>query len=310
MSPRVTWKGSLNVSLVSLAVKAYTATAPENGQLRLNQLHAACHGRIKYEKTCPLHGAVASDQIVMGYQYAQDQYVQVDLAELDKLRCEEEKRAIRIDTFAHPEQVEAVCHTERHYYLLPDGALAGVPYGLLHQAMRDKGVHAVGQLVLAKREQLVLIRPLEKLFLMTVLKYASQVRLPSCFGEEVAAVSTLGQEELSLAETLIESRTSRQLEMALYKDEYAQKLERLIEAKVAGEQLVAAPASEPRHVLSLLDALKASVAQAGPTAAVAGARNELAGQLSRTGGKGKRRAAKRKKTAKGPVSRKAQKKTA
>ncbi len=46
MSPRVTWKGSLNVSLVSLAVKAYTATAPENGQLRLNQLHAACHGRI------------------------------------------------------------------------------------------------------------------------------------------------------------------------------------------------------------------------------------------------------------------------
>ena len=70
MSPRVTWKGSLNVSLVSLAVKAYTATAPENGQLRLNQLHAACHGRIKYEKTCPLHGAVASDQIVMGYQYA------------------------------------------------------------------------------------------------------------------------------------------------------------------------------------------------------------------------------------------------
>ena len=74
MSPRVTWKGSLNVSLVSLAVKAYTATAPENGQLRLNQLHAACHGRIKYEKTCPLHGPVASDQIVMGYQYAQDQY--------------------------------------------------------------------------------------------------------------------------------------------------------------------------------------------------------------------------------------------
>jgi DNA end-binding protein Ku len=70
-----------------------------------------------------------------------------------------------------------------------------------------------------------------------------------------------------LAETLIESRTSRQLEMARYQDEYAQKLERLIEAKVAGQQLVAAPASEPRHVLSLLDALKASVAQAGPTAA-------------------------------------------
>jgi len=77
--------------------------APENGQLRLNQLHAACHGRIQYEKTCPLHGSAATDQIVMGYQYAQDQYVVVDLAELDQLRSEEEKRAIRIDTFTRPE---------------------------------------------------------------------------------------------------------------------------------------------------------------------------------------------------------------
>ena len=83
MSPRVTWKGSLNVSLVSVAVKAYAASAPDNGQLRLNQLHDACHGRIKYEKTCPLHGPVTGDQIVMGYQYAQEQYVVVDLADLE-----------------------------------------------------------------------------------------------------------------------------------------------------------------------------------------------------------------------------------
>ena len=115
MAPRVTWKGSLNVSLVSVAVKAYTASAPENGQLRLNQLHDACHGRIKYEKTCPLHGPVTGDQIVMGYQYAQEQYVVVDLAELDQLRSTEEKRAIRIDTFVAPEQVDCIFHTDRHY---------------------------------------------------------------------------------------------------------------------------------------------------------------------------------------------------
>ena len=51
-----------------MPVKAYTAAAAENGQLRLNQLHEACHGPIKYQKTCPLHGTLSSDQIVMGYQ--------------------------------------------------------------------------------------------------------------------------------------------------------------------------------------------------------------------------------------------------
>ena len=80
MALRVTWRGSLNVSLVSVAVKAYTASAPENGQLRLNQLHDACHGRIKYEKTCPVHGPVTGDQIVMGY-FAAPGSVQVVLCD-------------------------------------------------------------------------------------------------------------------------------------------------------------------------------------------------------------------------------------
>jgi len=310
MTPRVTWKGSLNVSLVSVAVKAYTASTPENGQLRLNQLHDACHGRIKYQKTCPLHGPVSSDEIVMGYQYAQEQYVVVDLAELDKLRRAEEKRAIRIEVFVAPEQVGCIFHTDRHYYLLPDGAAARVPYALLHEAIRDKDVCAVGQVVLCKREQLVLIRPLENLFLMTVLKYASQVRLPSCLGEETEIPPQIGQEELTLAQALVEGHTRRQFDLHQYTDQYTVKLEQLIDAKLNGKDLVSAPQSEPRQVLSLLDALKASVAKAESSAAADGAGGQLAKQLSRRAGKGKRGTARGKKRSKTSGSGKPQKKTA
>ena len=51
----------------------------------------------------------------------------VNLAELDKLRSAEQQRAIRIDTFVAPEQAGCIFHSDRHYYLLPDGAAARVP---------------------------------------------------------------------------------------------------------------------------------------------------------------------------------------
>ena len=49
-----------------------------------------CNSRVKYVKNCPIHGELSSDQIVSGYEYAKDQYVIIDTAELDKLRTEDD----------------------------------------------------------------------------------------------------------------------------------------------------------------------------------------------------------------------------
>ena len=86
MHLRTTWKGSLNVSLLSLRVKAYSTTAPQGETVQLHQLHAACQSRIRYHKVCPEHGQVPTDQIVMGYEQAPQQHVVIDLVELDRLR--------------------------------------------------------------------------------------------------------------------------------------------------------------------------------------------------------------------------------
>ena len=72
------WKGYLKISLVSLPVKAYTATSEARGGIHFHQLHATCHSRIKHVKTCPVHGEVTSDEIVSGYEFAKDQYVVVE----------------------------------------------------------------------------------------------------------------------------------------------------------------------------------------------------------------------------------------
>jgi DNA end-binding protein Ku len=80
MAARPIRSGYLKLSLVSVPVKAYTAT-DSGGEVHLNQLHAECKSRIQYKKTCPIHGEVAN--IVSGYEYAKGQYVVIDPEELD-----------------------------------------------------------------------------------------------------------------------------------------------------------------------------------------------------------------------------------
>src|SRR5690606_41039717 len=98
---RSVWKGHIRFSLVTIPVKAYTATATGGGRTHLNQLHGnlpngeECGARIRYMKYCPTHGEVPGNEIVSGYQGAKDQYVVIDPSEVEKLRPPNE-RAIGI----------------------------------------------------------------------------------------------------------------------------------------------------------------------------------------------------------------------
>ena len=56
--------------------------------------------------------------------------------------------------------------------------------------------------------------------------------------------------------------TPKKFDLAKYQDRYTQKLTQLIEAKVAGKEIVAAPASQPVHVINLVEALQKSLAEA------------------------------------------------
>src|ERR1700676_4378211 len=159
MAPRSTWKGYLKLSLVSVPVKAYTATASEAREIRLNQLHAECNSRIQYKKNCPVHGEVPNDEIVSGYEYSKGQYVIVDTAELDKLRTEDEK-AIQIDEFVRPDAIDPAFYGGKTYYLLPEGPVGEHTYAVIHQGMVQQDRFAVAQVVFHNREKLVLIRPL------------------------------------------------------------------------------------------------------------------------------------------------------
>jgi DNA end-binding protein Ku len=260
MAARSAWKGYLKLSLVSVPVKAYTAAASGSGEIHLNQLHAECNNRIQYKKTCPIHGEVKGDQIVSGYEYSKDQYVIIDTDELDKLRSEDDK-AVKIDAFISANAIDPAHYSGKNYYLVPDGPVGQKPFAVVRQAMVDEKRLAVAQVVMHGKEQLVVVRPLDNLLVMSVISYEHQVNKPATFADEVPPVE-VAPAELDLAKMLIKTATPKKFDLAKYQDVYTQKLTKLIEAKVAGQEIVAAPAQEHAQVINLMEALKQSVAKA------------------------------------------------
>jgi DNA end-binding protein Ku len=191
MSLRSSWKGFLNLSLVSVPVKAYTLTSSD-GHIRLNQMHSVCNSRIRQKMKCPLCSDVPRDEIVVGYEYANDQYVVIDTDELENLRAVDESRVIRIDGFFAPDTLDPIHHSDTSYYLLPDGVAGEKPYALLYNIMVDEGLVCMARVVLHNKEQLVLVRPIETLLCMTVLRLTTDAKRRSDFDDESTQTTVSG----------------------------------------------------------------------------------------------------------------------
>ena len=260
MAARASWKGFLNLSLVSVPVRAFSATNSA-ATIRLNQLHGECNNRINLKTVCPSCGEIPRSDIVKGYEYAKDQYVIIDLEELEKLRAHDESRAISIDKFIGSDQIDPLFYSDTTYYLVPDGVAGQKPYRLLMKAMENKDLYCVAHVVLHNKEQLVLVRPFDGLLSMTVLRYNDQIKPATTFHDELADAE-LSKEEFRLAETLVEETFEESFDLTAYQDKYYDRLKELIDAKVEGKEIVAAPKTETPKVINLMDALQASVEKA------------------------------------------------
>ena len=70
--------------------------------------------------------------------------------------------------------------------------------------------------------------------------------------------TTVKPEEMKLARQVI-STFEGPLDLANYKDEYREGLQSIIDAKIAGEEIVAPAVEAPPRVVNLMDALKKSL---------------------------------------------------
>lgn len=257
---RPAWKGFLRLSLVSVPVRAYTTMVTGQGEIHLNQLHAECHSRIRYKKVCPVHGEVSKDEIVMGYEYSKGNYVEISEDERNKARTKSDK-SIDIEKFVPVEKVDPMYFEGLNYYLLPEGASGQKPYALFYQAMEDEQRCAVAHVAMSGRDRVVIVTPKDRLLVMHMLNYESQMKSLDEFQDEIPDARPKA-EELKLAKMLIESTFEDELDLSQYHDTYTEKLKEVIEAKVAGQEILNPPADEPPQVVNLMEALRKSVSQA------------------------------------------------
>jgi DNA end-binding protein Ku len=257
------WKGNFSFGLVTFAVEAFNALDRSQSDIHFNQLHEKCHSRIRYQKVCPIHGPVESDEIVSGYEHRKGKYVEIDPEELSALRTERE-RALTVDAFVSPETVDPLYFDGRMYYLLPAGSAAEESYEVIRTAMELEKRYAVGRVIFSGKDQIVLIRPLEGLLHMAMLNYQAEIRPAAKIATGLK--SRVDSRKARLARTLVREWSDDDFDFSKYEDTYREKVEELIAAKVKGRDLVAPEEEEEPATINLMEALKKSLSQSRPAA--------------------------------------------
>lgn len=254
---RAIWKGNIRFSLVTIPVRVYTAT--DSGQaISFNLLSKEGHNPVTYEKKDKVTGQpLKSEDIVKGYQYEPGQYVIIDDEDFAKVRLKSTK-VVEIEGFVAANEVHPTL-LDSPYFLGPDGEVAAKTYALLAETLKETGRVGVGRIVLRDRETVVLLTPEKKGILMYKLRYPGEVRSINEVPQLLENVQ-VETEQLKLSKMLVESMAKSFSEIPM-KDNYQDALREMIEAKIAGKEIVALK-QEEAPVVDIMAALKASIEQA------------------------------------------------
>jgi DNA end-binding protein Ku len=268
---RTIWNGSISFGLVNIPVGLALAT--QRNDVSFRTLHRECGTPIKQKRWCPLHDReVEADELVKGWEFAKGQYVFVEDSDLEAVALQR-SQSIEILRFVKLEEVDPV-YFDRTYYLAPAGVEAQRrPYVLLLRAMQESGMAAVGKFVLWGKENLALIRAQGDALAMELLFFGEDVRSKAEI-EEAVAGTEVREPELALAGQVIASLAGDwDPDAQEFQNDYRGQVKAMLEAKVAGEEIVAPEPAVETPVVDLMEALRRSVADAQGRRAAATATN-------------------------------------
>jgi DNA end-binding protein Ku len=261
MPTRPTWSGSIQISLVSIAVKIFPATNPGK-QVEFHQIDRKTHKRV-HHRNVDEAGEVEKSDIVKGFEYAKGKYIEIDPNELKSLRLPT-ATTMAISQFIKAEEL-SLGIVDRPYFVVPKDEVQAKTLSIIRKALAQTNTLGIGEIAFSGREHLVAVgAPLvskQKGLMLYVLRYEDELRDPKSILSGVKE-AVVGADELSLAKQLINGKLSK-LDLSEYKNDYEAAVKKLIDSKRKGKPL---PASEPEppqkaKVVSIMDALRTSLSQ-------------------------------------------------
>lgn len=245
------WTGSIGFGLVNIPIKMYSAV--EESTLDLDMLDKKDHSNIKFKRVNATTGKeVAWENIVRGYMI-NEKYVVLDKSDFEKASPEKTKH-IEITQFVDEKEIDST-YFETPYFLEPEKT--GVrAYTLLREALQKTGKAGVGLFVMHNREHVAIIKAKEDVIILNRIRFAQEIRSPKDLNLPTAKSKPA---ELKMAVSLV-NQLSQKFDPKKYKDDYTDKLLKVIKAKSKGKSTPFKPMKVVHsNTKDLMEQLKASL---------------------------------------------------
>ena len=261
MAPRANWQGYLKLSLVSCAVALYPASSTRE-RVSFNTINRKTGIKVKRIYIDPSSGdEVTGEDQVKGYAVGKERYVLIENEELDAVKIES-SHTIDIEKFVPRSEIDPR-YLEVPYYIAPNDKVAQEAFAVIRDAMRDASMVGIGRVVISRRERVLMLEPLKKGLLGTVLRYDYEVRGENAYFDEIPDVK-LPDEMRELAHVIIGRKTGH-FDPTEFKDRYEDALVALVQAKQTGAEIVSPVEASMGNVVNLMEALRRSLGGPQPS---------------------------------------------
>jgi DNA end-binding protein Ku len=253
---RPIWSGAINFGLVTIPVELYSAT--EDHTISFRQFERGTSDRIRYKRVNERTGKeVAFSDIVKGADLGGGEYVIIEPDELEAI-APGRSRTIDINTFVELDDIDPI-HFQKTYWLSPAKEEYGRSYSLLLQAMEKTNRAGIASFVMRGKEYLTAVRAGDGMLVLNTLLFPEDIRDAAKELKSLPEITTARGKEIEMAVSLIDSMTD-DWRPEDFHDTYTEQVEKLIEDKRDGKEVVAeTEPAEPTKVVDLFEALSKSV---------------------------------------------------
>jgi DNA end-binding protein Ku len=255
MAPRAYWKGYLKLSLVSCPIALYPASSSSE-RVSFNRINKKSGNRLRQQLVDSESGElVEKEDVGRGYEVGKGEYLQVEDEEIENIQIES-THSIDIDSFVPKAEIDNR-YLDSPYYIAPTDKVGQEAFAVIRDTIRDKEMVALGRVVLARREHVVMLEAFDKGLLATTLRYPYEVRDAAAYFEDMPDLK-LPKEMKDLAAHIVDSKATH-FDPGTFEDRYENALVEMLRAKQAGRTIQAPKEAPPPRVINLMDALRASI---------------------------------------------------
>jgi Ku protein len=256
MAPRAYWKGYLRLSLVTCPIEIFPALSASE-KTHFHMINKRTGNRLHQQMVDDETGKVVDKEDKgRGYELGKNRYVEIDEDELAAIQIES-THTVDIDGFVPNAEIDKRYY-DRPYYVVPSDRVGAEAFAVIRDAMKNKDSVALARIVMAHREHIIALEPLDNGILGTTLCYDYEVRSEKEYFADIP-LPRISKEMIALAEHILETKATH-FDPRQFKDRYEAALKALVKRKVAGKKIdIPEPEEQPSNVVNLMDALRQSL---------------------------------------------------